>query len=219
MNSIHHAASRFVLGGIAAAAGLIAPEAQARTNVSVGISLGTSWPHSHPAPYCAPVVQRPYCPPPRGCFVRELPRSCVSVSFGRSVYYRYENVYYQPCSTGYVVVEPPPPTVIYTNPAPVYQVVNPAPAPVVVQAPAPAAPDYHAIWVGNVEYEIRDGQFFRRTYEGSVWSEPPFGAITSMLPVGHKSVWFKEVEYFECESTYYRKTPEGYKVIPAPWKS
>lgn len=250
MNSTHHAASRLVLYGIAGAAALISPEVQARTHVSVGVSIGASWPHSHRPAYCPPPVV--YCPPPvvhcpppvvhhyshrsygRGHVVRYLPSSSVCVTYGTSVYYRCDNVYYQPCSTGYIIVEPPPTIiytspapvvyttpapVIYTPPAPVYQVVS-QPAPTPVAAPAPvqvSAPAYRAIWVGPVEYEIRDGQFFRRTYEGAVWTEPPYGAVTQMLPVGHKSVWFKGVEFFECDKTYYRKTPEGYKVVPAPW--
>ena len=69
----------------------------------------------------------------RGYVVRSLPSSSVCVTYGSSVYYRSENVYYQPCSTGYVIVEPPP-TVIYTAPAPV---VYTAPAPVIYTPPAP----------------------------------------------------------------------------------
>ena len=153
MNSTHHAASRLVLCGIAGAAALISPEVQARTHVSVGvgISVGSCWPSPRPIVHCPPPVV--YCPPPpvvhcpppvvhhhsysrgynRGYVVRSLPSSSVCVTYGSSVYYRSENVYYQPCSTGYVIVEPPP-TVIYTAPAPV---VYTAPAPVIYTPPAP----------------------------------------------------------------------------------
>ena len=39
----------------------------------------------------------------------------------------------------------------------------------------------------------------------------PVGAVTRTLPVDATSVWFQEVEYFECDNVYFRKTPEGYK--------
>jgi hypothetical protein len=46
----------------------------------------------------------------------------------------------------------------------------------------------------------------------------PVGAITKTLPVDATSVWFEEVEYFECDNMYFRKTPDGFKVVPKPWK-
>ena len=64
----------------------------------------------------------------------------------RYPYYRYDNVYYQACPTGYVVVEPPAPQtiVVQQSPPPVPQtiVVQPSPPPPVAQTvvvPAPVA--------------------------------------------------------------------------------
>ena len=39
-----------------------------------------------------------------------------------------------------------------------------------------------------------------------------------MLPPDAKSVWYQENEYFECDNVFFKKTPDGYKVIEAPWK-
>jgi hypothetical protein len=48
--------------------------------------------------------------------------------------------------------------------------------------------------------------------------EAPIGALAKSLPPDARSVWYQEVEYFECDEVYFRKTPDGYKVIEAPWK-
>jgi hypothetical protein len=67
-------------------------------------------------------------PPPRGIVVTYLPTGYRTIIVGRTTYYEYENVYYQPAAGGYVVVDPP---VVVTQ----Y-----APAPVVYAPEAPYAP-------------------------------------------------------------------------------
>ena len=47
--------------------------------------------------------------------------------------------------------------------------------------------------------------------------EAPHGAITKTLPSDATSVWYQDNEYFECDNVYFRKTPEGYKVVPTPF--
>ena len=39
------------------------------------------------------------------------------------------------------------------------------------------------------------------------------------LPADARSVWYQDNEYFECDNVFFRKTPDGYKVVAAPWKS
>lgn len=142
--------------------------------------------------------------PPRGVIIRELPPHYARVYIGGAWFYRYGDTYYQPTPEGYVVVEPPG-AVIVAPPAPSTAV------------PPPAA-DYQSVWVGDVEYQFKDGQFYKRTAEGMVWSPAPIGAITKVLPADAKSVWYQDIEYFECDEVCFRKTPDGYKVVEAPWK-
>jgi len=196
---------------------------QAGSRVSIGVSVGVPLPHGymdvssgrdryyyHRGTFYRPghsgyyVVQAP-----RGCVVRELPPRYSRVYFGSSLFYRYDNVYYQSCRDGYVVVDPPTTTVIHV------------PAAVVASAPVSAPVkevEYQSAWVGDVEYQFKDGQFFKRTSEGLVWAEAPLGAITKTLPGDARSVWYQDIEYFECDDVCFRKTPEGFKVIEAPWK-
>lgn len=58
--------------------------------------------------------------PPRGVVVTYLPAGYRTVFIGGTTYYEYENVYYQPCPTGYVVVQPPAMTNDYVSPNVVY---------------------------------------------------------------------------------------------------
>ncbi len=135
---------------------------------------------------------------PRGAIIRALPPHCARVYVNNVVYFRFGDVYYQAVPQGYVVVAPPT---------------------AVALPPPPPAPEYQSVWVGNTEYLFKDGQFFRRTQDGVVWTEAPIGAVTPTLPADATSVWYQDNEYFECDDVYFRKTPEGYKVVPKPWKN
>ena len=133
---------------------------------------------------------------PRGAIVRELPPHYVRIYAGDVVYFRYGDVYYRQVPQGYVVVEPP-----------------------TVQMPPPMpAEQSQSVWVGPTEFVFKDGQFFRKTPEGLVWTEAPLGAVTKVLPIDATSIWHQDIEYFECEGVFFRKTPEGYRVVTAPWK-
>ncbi len=218
---------RVLLIGLICGSGFCLSEAKASSQVSVGVSVGVPFPRGYvevssgqeryyyhrgtfyrPGRYGYQVVHAP-----RGCVVRELPSRYSRVYVGSSLYYRYDNVYYQNCSEGYVVVDPPTTVVVRV------------PASSAILSTTPATPtvsnkadDYQSAWVGDVEYQFKDGQFFKRTSDGLVWAEAPLGAITKTLPADTRSVWYEDIEYFECEEIHFRKTPEGYKVIEAPWK-
>lgn len=193
--------------------GLTAPGA--RADGHVGVSVGFRLPHGFAEISVGPdryyvhrgvyyrrgphgyVVVRA----PRGAVIRALPPHPVRIYVGGSWYYRCGDVYYTTVPGGYTVVEPPV-TVVQSAPPP---------------APEPAAPP-QTIRVGGVDYVFKDGQFFQPTDDGLVWVEPPLGAVTKTLPADAQSVWYQQVEYFECDDVYFQKTPDGYKVIVAPWK-
>jgi hypothetical protein len=78
---------------------------------------------------------------------------------------------------------------------------------------------YQTIHAGGAEYKFRDGQFFQPTPDGLIWTPAPLGALTPSLPADSISVWYQEIEYFDCDGAYFRKTPNGYQVITAPWQT
>lgn len=55
--------------------------------------------------------------PPFGAVVMSLPIGHHAVIIGGAQYYHYDNIYYKPCPSGYIVVPGP---VVVTSPAPVY---------------------------------------------------------------------------------------------------
>jgi len=196
------------------AAGLLAVPALSRaaTHVSVGVGVGVPLPYGYsevrvgsdryyyhrgvyyrPGPHGYYVVHAP-----RGAYIHALPPHYTRVYVGGTYYYRYGDVYYQTYRNGYMVVDPPPA--------------------VVASIPAPVKEEPQTVWVGDVEYQYKDGQFFTKNADGLVWAPAPLGAITKTLPAEARSVWYQENEYFECDEVYFKKTPDGYKVIEAPWK-
>lgn len=151
--------------------------------------------------------------PPHGCVVPALPPRHTRVYIGGVFYYRYDDIYYRQVDNGYMVVTTPiVSTTTLVTTAPVAQPTTTAPAVAVTEGT-------QSVWVGDVEYLFKDGQFFRKTKDGLIWSEAPLGAITRTLPSDATSVWYQDVEYFECDNIYFRKTPDGYKVVTAPWKT
>ena len=72
--------------------------------------------------------------PPIGVVVTYLPYGYRTIIVGRARYYEYDNVYYQPCPRGYIVVQEPVATNEYISPNVIY-----APAPsTVLPAQAPS---------------------------------------------------------------------------------
>ena len=200
-----------ILAALAAVTFFTAPSLHA-SDVRVGVSVGLELPHGYaeirvgrdhyyehrgvfyqrgPRGY---VVVRA----PRGAIVRTLPPYYTRIYVGNVEYYRFGEVYYQPVRDGYVVVDAPP------------MAVPPPPMKPVEQ--------FQSVYVGQAEYLFKDGQFFIKTTDGMVWVKAPIGAITANLPPDARSVWYQDVEYFDCGDVYFRKTPQGYKVVEAPWK-
>lgn len=203
---------RCALLALAGWAGLAANAAFADSRVNVSVGLGFHIPNGYAEvvvgndhyyhhrgrfyrrdPHHGLVVVRA----PRGAHIRALPPHAIRVYVGGTVYYRYDEVYYLPAPDGYIVVDAP------------VKVVKPA---TVVDE------DYQSIWLNNTEYLFKDGQFFRKTPDGLVWTEAPLGALTKSLPADATSIWYEGTEYFDCDNVFFRKTPDGYKVVTAPWK-
>ncbi|MFI5355882.1 MAG: DUF6515 family protein [Opitutales bacterium] len=137
---------------------------------------------------------------PRGAVVRVLPARYSRIYVGGIVYYLAGGIYYTSMGNGFVVVDPP---------AAVVQAAPPVAAP--VEPP-------QTVMVSGRPYIFQDGQFFIQTPEGLVWVQPPLGVVVSSLPADAKSIWFQRVEYFETDSSYYRRAPGGFMVVGAPWK-
>jgi len=199
---------------VALGAATLAAPAVVRADTHVGVGIGIPLPNGyaevhvgseryyyHRGVYYRPGPHGYYVvPAPHGAYVRALPPYYTRVYVGGAYYYCYGNVYYQTYRDGYIVVNPPA-TVVAATPA-----------------PAKVEPQAQSVWVGDVEYTVKDGQFFRKNADGLVWTPAPLGAITTSLPAEAKSVWYQENEYFESDNVYFKKTPDGYRVIEAPWK-
>lgn len=232
MNALSLVPSRWLLVALAGAGAVAVPAVRADTQVDVGISIGVPFRHGYAVVslgsdryyYHRGVFYRPgrhgyvVVRAPRGAVVRELPPFHSRVYVGGTVYYRYGDVFYQRCPEGYVVVDSPLVTTLPPSTAVVTTTPPAAPVAAAPATPAPVNDDYQTVWVGDVQYQFRDGQFFKKTADGLVWAEAPVGAITRTLPADARSIWYQDIEYFECDDVYFRKTPEGYRVVLAPWK-
>ncbi len=196
---------------VVGAAVILSSESKAEPRVDVGVSVGIPLPRG----YVDVTVGREHfyvhrgvfyrrarhgfvvVRAPRGAVLRVLPPRCERIHVNNVVYFRFGDVYYRAVPHGYIVVDPPATMVV---------------------PPAPPADEYQSVWVGRAEYLFKDGQFFRKTPEGLVWTEAPMGAVTRTLPSDATRVWYRDVEYFDCDDVYFRRVAEGYRVVPVPWR-
>lgn len=190
---------------------------RSQTHFSVGIGLSSGgfdrWSLGVGRSYHRPYYGPRFYP---GYYVRHLPNYHRRVVYDSNVYFVADDVYYRPYDSGYVVVERP---VIVERPASTvrYEVtddgVNPNQE---IGAPKPL-PEYISVWQGEQELRLIDGEFFKPTANGLVWVSTPVGAVSDVLPIGAQVVWHEDVEYFRFDGAVFRKTPDGYKVVAAPW--
>lgn len=143
--------------------------------------------------------------PPRGYYVRQLPPGYSRVFVGSQVYYHTDHFYYRPYGNYYEVVEMP----VIEQPV---RVVRPA------ALPPPAPSTLAEVWLGNQRYVLSNGQYFKPTSQGREWVPVPVGARIKSLPIGTDTVWYQEQEFFEFDGGIFRRSPEGYRVVEAPWK-
>lgn len=143
---------------------------------------------------------------PRGAIIHSLPSGHTRVVSHGNVYYCYNNVYYRQAPDGYIVTEAPVAVVQQSSPV------------AVASTSAPISAEC-SVWLGEQELLLRNGQFFRNTSEGLVWVAIPVGALSKELPAHTISIWYQDIEYFDVDGALFRKTPDGYKVVAAPWAS
>ena len=137
-------------------------------------------------------------------YYSSLPFGYSSCVVGGLTYYTHGSRYYRPYNTGYVVVSDPYISVPRTRT-------------VVTRTVSSKYEDYPRIWVSGQEFLIDEGELFKITSNGLVWSEITLGAVATSLPTHASSVWFKEVEYYEAGGIYFQRVPEGYRIIRPPW--
>src|SRR5690606_2181401 len=100
---------------LAGTVAMVPARAGGNTHVSFGVSVGVPvgghefW-HGHDRYYAYRGHYYRWdrgrywaAPPPRGYFVRTLPRNYVRVVYGPDIYYRADHVYYRPSRGGYVI--------------------------------------------------------------------------------------------------------------------
>ena len=138
------------------------------------------------------VVRAPY-----GAVIRELPPHCVRFTIGPSIYFRFGDVFYRQVPAGYMVIA--------------------APMGAPVPPPPRAGQEFLSVWAGPNECLFRDGQFFQRTPEGLIWMEVPYGAMARTPPPEAVAVWVQGVKYLQSDDVYFRETPQGFQVVPAPF--
>lgn len=183
---------------------------------SFGISHDRGYRRSYPRPYFRPR----YYP---GYFVNTLPRYHSRFIHNSVIYYEADGICYRPSHAGYVVVDRPVIIEREVQTPVVYRTttdgIDPnreigAPAREVQSA---KTADYVTVWQGDQELRLVDGEFFKPTAQGLVWIETPVGAVTDVLPIGFQVVWHDDIEYFRFDGVMFRKSPDGYKVVAAPW--
>ncbi len=150
------------------------------------------------------------CPPPHGYYVPRLPHNSVRVVIGADTYYRADHIYYRPSRAGYEIVEVPvaAPVVRYDDPV----------ADKPIGTPIRSNDKLVAVWLDDTRYLLDDGQYFKMGSQGRVWVPTPIGATVKELPIGAITVWHEENEYFEFDGGYFRRSPDGFKVVTAPWE-
>lgn len=153
------------------------------------------------------------CPPPRGYYVSHLPRHSVRVVVGSDVYYRADHIYYRPSGARYEIVEVP----VVQERIVVRDSNRVIGAPSTPATPAPRADEPLAVWRGDERFVLEGGQYFKPTSQGLVHAPTPVGALLKSLPIGAMTVWHDENEYFEFDGGYFRRSPDGFKVVEVPW--
>ena len=145
--------------------------------------------------------------PPRGYYIDRLPPHYERVVVGPNVYFRTGHVYYRSVGPRYEIVEVP----VVVEQAVVPRKKSGQPARVA------ASNELIAVWVDDQRYLLENGQYFKMGSQGRVWVPTPVGAKIKTMPIGAITVWHQENEYFEFDGGYFRRTPDGFKVVEVPW--
>jgi uncharacterized protein DUF6515 len=115
-----------------------------------------------------------------GYAINTLPPGYSSIYAEGNPYYYYDGVYYEPGSSGYVVVSPPLGAVVGQLP-----------------------PGAQAIALGPNIYYYAGGAFYEQEPQGFVVVSPPLGATVSMLPPGATPVTINGNLYYQVDGAYF----------------
>jgi Family of unknown function (DUF6515) len=74
------------------------------------------------------------------------------------------------------------------------------------------------VTVGHQRYSYHDGRFYKPGlfWFGIALGIPPLGAVVRFIPSGHRTVVIGGSTYYHYNNIYYRASPSGYVVVPAP---
>lgn len=74
------------------------------------------------------------------------------------------------------------------------------------------------VTVGHQKYSYHDGRFYKPGlfWFGIALGIPPLGAVVHFIPSGHRTVVIGGSTYYHYNNIYYRASPSGYVVVPAP---
>jgi hypothetical protein len=195
---------------------LMAPSASGASNISYGITVGTSLPANTASVRVGRNTYRVYhgsfyrqmkhgfvlVPAPLGASIKSLPRGAEKMKIGKATYYRHAGVYFHARGRNYVVSKPPAETATTSDTA------------------EAAAPREVAVQHGDENYVFRRGRFFLQSPDGLLGRSTPVGAITNEFPPDALSVWFNDREYFESGGVFFQEIAGGtFKVVPPPWQS
>jgi hypothetical protein len=77
---------------------------------------------------------------------------------------------------------------------------------------------HEVVVVGHNRYHYRDGRFYRPGWFGFEFllGRPPFGAIVTSIPIGHRTVIAGGITYYTYDNVYYTAYPNGYMVVAPP---
>ena len=89
---------------------------------------------------------------------------------------------------------------------------HPAPGKEISRLPA----DHRVVHVGKARYYVHGGRFYIRKPSGFVAVRAPLGAVVVSIPIGARAVLFGGITFYIWNDVYYRKVPEGYRVVERP---
>ena len=72
------------------------------------------------------------------------------------------------------------------------------------------------IRMGQHEYYVHRGHFYRRDPRGFLSVSTPVGALVASLPGGFLSVSIGGVNYWQGDGVYFRRAARGFVVVPPP---
>ena len=115
-----------------------------------------------------------------GYVINTLPPGYISTYAAGTPYYYYDGVFYQPGTSGYMVVNPPLGAAVGQLP-----------------------PGAEGIAIGPYVYYYAGSAFYQQTADGFIVVAPPIGATVSTLPTGAVPVNINGRIYYQVDGAYF----------------